>query len=160
VFEANPKVRRAPLLLAATAAIALAGCSTNDEERLPRPPIPTPVSVAIDDQGVRVSPERIAVPGQRPVNINQNANAAIGQARQVEDATTILTVSNQVDRPARLVIEGPVERTEIIPPTGTTSFQVALPTGIYRLSSPRGPETSRLTVGPSRVSSGTSVLTP
>lgn len=160
MFEANPKVRRAPLLLAAATALFLAGCSADDEERLPRPPIPLPVSVAIDDDGVRVSPERVAIPGQVPVNINQNANAGIGQARQVDDATVVFTVSNQTDRPTLLLLEGPTEREERIPPRGTSDFQMALPTGIYRLGSNAGPATDRLTVGPSRVSSGTSVLTP
>jgi hypothetical protein len=160
VFEANPTVRRASLLLAAAAALSLAGCSADDEGRLPRPPIPIPISVAVDEDEVRISPDRVAIPGQRPVNINQNANAAIGQARQVEDATVVFTVSNRLDRPARLFVEGPAERVEPIASGGTADFQMALPTGIYRLSAPGVSGTGRLTVGPSRVSSGTSVLTP
>lgn len=160
VFEANPIVRRAPLLLPLFAVLIFAGCSAEEENRLPRPPVPIPVSVAIDEEGVRLSPERVAIPGQKPVNINQNANAAIGQARQVEDATVVFTVSNQTGAAARLFVEGPVGRGEIIPPGGTADFQMGLPTGIYRLSTPTTPGTGRLTVGPSRVSSGTSVLTP
>jgi hypothetical protein len=160
VFEGNPQVKRVGLLMAVVATSVLVGCSANDEERLPRPPVPIPVSVAIDEDGVRVSPDRIAIPGQVPVNLNQNANAGIGQARQVEDATVIVTVSNQTSAPERLVLEGPVGRTEPIPSGGTTDFQIALPTGIYRLSSNGGSGTDRLSVGPSRVSSGTSVLTP
>lgn len=148
------------MLTAAVAAVALAGCAANDEERLPRPPVPIPVSVAIDEDGVRVAPERVAIPGQVPVNLNQNANAGIGQAPQVEDSTIVFTVSNQTDAPVRLFLEGPVERTEPIPSGGTTDFQAALPTGIYRLASDSGSGTARLTVGRSRVSSGTSVLTP
>lgn len=147
-------------MLTAAAALIFAGCSAEEEDRLPRPPVPIPVSVALDDDGARVSPNRIAIPGQRPVNITQNANAGIGQARQVEDATVVFTVSNQTDGPAPLLIEGPVEREEIVTAGGTADFQMALPTGIYRLSTRSGPGTDRLTVGPSRVSSGTSVLTP
>lgn len=160
MFEVNPTARRVIPLLVAFAAVVAAGCSADEEDRLPRPPVPVPVSVAIDEEGVRISPERIAIPGQRPVNITQNANAAIGQARQVEDATTVFTVSNQIDDSQRLFVEGPVERAERIPAGGTTDFQMALPTGIYRLSVPGYSGTARLTVGPSRVSSGTSVLTP
>ena len=153
-------VRRVPLLLGLSAAIALAGCSADEESRLPRPPVPIPVSVAIDEEGVRLFPEQVAIPGQRPVNLNQNANAGIGQAGQVKDATVVFTVSNQTNTAARLFVEGPVGRGEIVPPGGTTDFQMALPTGIYRVSTPASPGTSRLTVGRSRVSSGTSVLTP
>lgn len=153
-------MRRVPLLIAVAAALFVGACSAEEEARLPRPPVPIPVSVAIDEEGVRLAPERIAVPGQKPVNINQNATAAIGQARQVREATVVFTVSNQTADPTRLFVEGPVERGELIPPAGTTDFQMALPTAIYRLSTPAGPGTARLTVGPSRVSSGTSVLTP
>lgn len=156
----NPTAKRVVPLIAASAVLVLSGCSADEEARMPRPPVPIPVSVALDDEGTRITPERIAIPGQRPVNINQNANAAIGQARQVDDATTVFTVSNQTTSPKRLFIEGPVERVEPVPAGGTADFQMALPTGIYRLSTPDAAGTSRLTVGPSRVSSGTSVLTP
>ena len=148
------------MLMTAGMALASVGCAANDEERMPRPPVPIPVSVVLDREGARVSPERIAIPGQVPININQNANAGIGQARQVEDSTVVFTVSNQSNTPERLILEGPVEKVERIPARGTSDFQVAMPTGIYRLASTGGPGTDRLTVGPSRVSSGTSVLTP
>lgn len=150
----------AALLVAGGGALALAGCEAETRENLPRPPIPTTVSVYVSDGEVLVSPERIAVPGVRPVNITQNANAQLGQAREVADATVDFRIANQVGRPGTLLIEGPAERVARLPGTGTTSFQMALPTGIYRLSSPVAGASTRLSVGPSRVSSGTSVLTP
>lgn len=146
--------------MAGGGALALAGCEAETRENLPRPPIPTTVSVYVSDGEVLVSPERIAVPGVRPVNITQNANAQLGQAREVADATVDFRIANQVGRPGTLLIEGPAERVARLPGTGTTSFQMALPTGIYRLSSPVAGASTRLSVGPSRVSSGTSVLTP
>ena len=150
----------AVLLVAGAGALALTGCAADTRENLPRPPIPTTVSVFVSDGEVRVNPERIAVRGVRPVNITQNANAQMGQAREVADATVDFRIANQVGRPVTLLIEGPAERLARLPGTGTTSFQMALPTGIYRLSSPGAGASTRLSVGPSRVSSGTSVLTP
>lgn len=148
------------LVLLGGLAVALAGCTAETRENLPRPPIPTTVSVFVSDGEVLVTPERIGVPGRRPINVNQNANAQLGQAPQVKDVTVDFRVANQVGRPITLVIEGPAERFARLPGTGTTSFQMALPTGIYRLASPAARDSARLSVGPSRVSSGTSVLTP
>lgn len=146
--------------MASAGALALGGCEAETRENLPRPPIPTTVSVFVSEGEVLVNPERIAVPGVRPVNITQNANAQLGQAREVEDTTVDFRIANQIGRPVALVIEGPAERLARLPGTGTTSFQMALPTGIYRLSAPAAGASTLLSVGPSRVSSGTSVLTP
>ena len=148
------------LLATGAGALALSGCEAEMPENLPRPPIPTTVSVFVSDGEVLVSPERIAVPGARPINITQNANAQLGQAREIEDATVDFRIANQIGRPVSLLIEGPARRLARLPGIGTTSFQMALPTGIYRLSSPAAGASTRLSVGPSRVSSGTSVLTP
>jgi hypothetical protein len=149
-------------LLALVGAVTLgfAGCEAETRENLPRPPIPTTVSVFVAEGEVLVTPRRISVPGARPININQNADAQLGQAPEIEDATVDFRIANQIGRPVALVIEGPAERQVRLPGTGTTSFQMALPTGIYRLASPAARESARLSVGPSRVSSGTSVLTP
>lgn len=160
--ERPDRPRRAALTLALLGglAVALAGCTAKTRENLPRPPIPTTVSVFVSDGEVLVTPERIGVPGRRPININQNANAQLGQAPQVKDVTVDFRVANQVGSPAVLLIEGPARRLARLPGSGTTSFQMALPTGIYRLASPAAGDSARLSVGPSRVSSGTSVLTP
>lgn len=141
-------------------ALTTIGCAAETRENLPRPPIPTTVSVYLSEGGVLVTPKRIGVPGQRPINLNQNENAQIGQAPQVRGATVDFRVANQIGRPVALVIEGPIENLSRVPGTGTTSFQLALPTGIYRLASPAAEQSALLSVGPSRVSSGTSVLTP
>lgn len=147
-------------LILAVLATVTAGCSAEIRENLPRPPIPTTVSVFVSEDGVTVAPERIGVPGKRPINLNQNANAQLGQAPQVRDATVDFRIANQINRPVALLIEGPAERVARLPGTGSTAFQMALPTGIYRLASPATEGTALLSVGPSRVSSGTSVLTP
>jgi hypothetical protein len=140
--------------------LVVGGCSAKTRENFPRPPIPTTVSVYVSENGVRVTPEQIRVPGRRPVNISQNENAQLGQAPRVREATVDFRVANQVGRPVRLLIEGPTERLARLPATGSTSFQMALPTGLYRLGTSGSRNTARLSVGPSRVSSGTSVLTP
>ena len=140
--------------------LGLGGCAAETRENFPRPPVPTTVSVYIGGDGVQVNPERIGVPGQRPVNISQNANAQLGQAPRVRNAIVDFRVANDLDRPVPLVVEGPVERLTRLPATGSTSFKMGLPTGLYRLGTPALAGTARLSVGPSRVSSGTSVLTP
>lgn len=140
--------------------LLIGGCSAKSRENFPRPPIPTTVSVFISEDRVRVTPEQIGVPGRRPVNISQNANAQLGQAPRVRNVTVDFRVANQIGRPVRLLIEGPAERLARLPATGSTSFQMALPTGLYRLGTSGSTNTARLSVGPSRVSSGTSVLTP
>lgn len=163
-FKAFPASGRrwglAGCIAVAGLALTTLGCAAETRENLPRPPVPTTVSVYLSEGAVLVTPERIGVPGQRPINLNQNENAQIGQAPQVREATVDFRIANQVGRPVALVIEGPVEKLSRIPGTGTTSFQLALPTGIYRLASPAAEQSALLSVGPSRVSSGTSVLTP
>jgi len=148
------------LAVLAVLALVVAGCSAKTRENLPRPPIPTTVSVYLTEDGVRVTPERIGVPGKRPVNISQNANAELGQAPRIREVTVDFRVASQIARPVVLVIEGPAERLIRVPATGSTSFQMALPTGLYRVGSPASEDAARLSVGPSRVSSSTSVLTP
>lgn len=158
VWSAGRKIAIALTLPAV--AVGVVACEAKAPENLPRPPIPTTVSIAVSENGVAVDPEVIRIPGKRPININQNENARLGQAPRIREATVDFRISNQLGSVSTLSIEGPAERRVEVPGTATNSFQMALPTGIYRLSATGSDTSALLSVGPSRVSSGTSVLTP
>ncbi len=118
------------------------------------------LSVSIADDTIEVSPEALGVPGRVPVNISQNRDATFSQADPKAPLVAQVAISNLTKRNTEMIIEGPVERTRSLTGTGSGSFQVALPTGIYRVSSPASSATARFAVGPSRVSASGDLLTP
>jgi hypothetical protein len=142
-----------------TAAI-LAGCTAESHENDPRPPVVPVVSVSVSAEKIEVAPRGIGLPGQLPVNLNQNRNAPISQANPDDPAVVDLRISNMVRSAAPLVLEGPVDQTYPMSPSSPASFTAGLKTGIYRLSSPASTGTALLVVGPSRISSAGDVLTP
>lgn len=155
-------VRRkiASLALLAGAAVVVASCEAKSHENDPRPPVPTTLSISVMSSEITVTPEEVGRVGRRPVNITQNRTAQVTQANPRRGAVVDVRVSSLTGEPSRLFLEGPVEEERPIPANGTTAFQIELPTGIYRLSSPASDDTARFSVGPSRVSSATDVLTP
>ncbi|MBK5233781.1 MAG: hypothetical protein JJE13_12480 [Thermoleophilia bacterium] len=142
------------------AGVVLSACGSETHENNPRPPVPPVVSISISDDTIEVSPLAVGVPGKRPVNINQNQLATEGQANPKAPAVVAVAISNLTNRNTELILEGPVERSEPLTATGSGSFQAALPTGIYRFSSPASSGTARFAVGPSRVSASGDLLTP
>lgn len=118
------------------------------------------VSVSVSEEGIEVAPRGIGLPGQIPVNLNQNRNAPISQANPEDPAVIDFRISNIVDRAAPLILEGPVDKIFPMAPSSPASFTAGLRTGIYRLSSPVSSGTTLLVIGPSRVSSAGDVLTP
>lgn len=118
------------------------------------------LSISVADDEILVSPEIVGKPGEIPVNINQNQDSPINQADPDAPAVVSVAVSNLTNRDTRLVLEGPVDYSEELTARGSADFQQALPTGIYRLSSPASTATKRFAVGPSRVSSSGDLLTP
>jgi hypothetical protein len=141
-------------------AFVLAGCTAESHENDPRPPVVPVVSVSVSADAIDVAPRGIGLPGQLPVNLNQNRNAPISQAERADPAVVDFRISNQVRRAAPLVLEGPVDRIYPMTPSSPASFTAGLKTGIYRLSSPASTGTALLVVGPSRISSAGDVLTP
>jgi hypothetical protein len=140
--------------------MVIAGCTAESHENNPRPPVIPVVSVSVDASSIEVAPRGIGLPGQLPVNLNQNRNAPIGQANRAAPAVIDFRVSNIVRRAAPLVLEGPTDRVFMMAPASPGSFTAGLENGIYRLSSPASTGTARLIIGPSRVSSAGDVLTP
>jgi hypothetical protein len=127
---------------------------------VPRPPVPQVLSISIADDEILVSPEIISLPGRKPVNISQNKNAPMNQADQDAPAVVEVAISNLTSRNTRMILEGPVDTAQIMTPNGSGSFRKALPTGIYRVSSPASSGTTRFAVGRSRVSSNGDLPTP
>lgn len=123
--------------LAVLAALGIAACGADDFKNDPRPAAPIQLSALIAGDGVRVAP----------------AEAGAGVAT--------ITISNQTPDPARLVIEGPTDRSsnEIVP-HGTGALKVTLKEGDYTVSDGEGGRESKLTVGPDRNSSQNDLLLP
>lgn len=145
------------------AGAALAGCGAESHENKPRPPIPTVVSVAVGEDSIDAAPAAgsdVGEPGVRQPYVNQNRTAPQNQADRGAPAAVTVAIANLTDQATVLRMQGPVERRIPLTPGGSGSFGIALPTGIYLFSSPASSGTARLTVGPSRVSSGGDVLIP
>ncbi len=125
--------------LAATTALSLSACGSDDFENEPRPPIPIELTAAIDDRRVSVSPSELGA------------------------GTVVITISNQTADPTSLVLEGPTdaESGEIVP-GGTGSIKTTLEEGEYEAAA--GVESdikaTSVTVGPERESSKDDLLQP
>ena len=148
------------LSVALLSAFVLAGCTAKSHENDPRPPVIPVVSVSVSADAIEVAPRGIGLPGQLPVNLNQNQNSPINQANRADPAVVDFRISNIVRRAAPLVLEGPVDKIFPMTASAPASFTAGLKTGIYRLSSPASADTALLIVGPSRISSAGDVLTP
>jgi hypothetical protein len=142
------------------AAIALSACGNSSHPNEPRPPVPTTLTVTINPSEVHISPERLGFPGEQQQNISQNDNAAPVKANPKAPFAVRGAIANLTRVNTRLILEGPVDKTIPITASGSANFTAALPTGIYRLSSPVSLGTTLLTVGRTRNSSATDVLTP
>lgn len=122
------------------AAAVIAGCGEEDFKNDPRPPAPIEIGARIGDDGVTISP-------------NSSNDIGAGQAT--------ITISNQTDDPARLVLEGPNDAasTEIVP-NGTDALTVELEEGEYLISNDGEGRETRLEVGSERPSSQNVLLLP
>lgn len=150
--------------VASLAACALlAGCGATTHENSARPPIPTVVSISVGKDSVEATAaagQGVGEPGARQPYLNQNRNAPQNQADRQAPAVVNFAIANQTNRATTLYMQGPVKRRVSLTPSGSGSFTIALPTGIYLFSSPASRGTARLNVGRSRVSSGGDVLLP
>lgn len=142
------------------AGVLLSACGAETHPNNQRPPVPPVVSVSIGEDAIEVSPKAVGVPGESPVNINQNQGAPENQADPDTPLIVQVAISNLVPRNTRLILAGPAKATEVLTASGSGGFKKALPTGIYRFSSPASAGTARLLVGPSRVSASGDLLTP
>lgn len=118
------------------------------------------MSVSVSRDSIEVSPEVVGIPGKAPANISQNADAPLNQSDPEAPAVVQFAISNETRLDTELILEGPVNAVAPLTPTSSGAFTRGLPVGIYRLSSPASFGTTRLAVGPSRVSSNSDLLTP
>jgi len=119
------------------------------------------ISVAEDAIDATTAAGRgVGEPGARQPYLNQNRNAPQNQADRKAPAVVNFAIANQTNRATILHMQGPVDRRVTLTPSGSASFNMSLPTGIYLLSSPASTGTTRLEVGRSRVSSGGDLLLP
>jgi len=130
--------RRAPPALAAIAALAVAGCGSQDFANEPRPPIPLEVTAKVDNTGVLVSPNKFGA------------------------GLTIFTVTNLSDSPVRFGISGGSTdaTTDDIDPGAVTSLKVALDQGNYHATAGDDLKAYPVKVGPERGSAQNKLLLP
>ena len=141
------------------------GCGSSTHENEPWPPVPTVVSVSVGADEIEAAPAEgtgVGEPGARQPYLNQNANAPQNQADREAGAVVNFAIANLTDKATILTMEGTsgISRKVPLTPGGSGSFNMELPTGIYRFTSPASSGTARLTVGHSRVSSGGDLLLP
>lgn len=144
-------------------ALLAAGCGAQERVNEPRQPAPTRVSVTIAEDAITVQPRRIAVGPEPTQRIPQNQHAAQPQVRSKAPLTVVMVAANLTEFDSRLEVHGPKDATSgPLVANGSGTFEVDLPTGVYRLTAADIPaaKPARLAVGPYRVSSENDVLLP
>ena len=128
-------------LVALVGAFALASCGEDDFENDPRPPAPIELTARIADDVVNVSPS---------------------SASQVGAGLANITISNQSQDAAVLLLDGPTdEQSEEIVAGGTGSMKIALAEGDYTVSAQDSTaKQAKLEVGPDRPTSQNDLLLP
>ena len=127
--------------VALVAVFALASCGEEDFENDPRPAAPIELTARIADDVVNISPNH---------------------ASQVGAGLATITISNQSQDPAVLVLEGPTddESNEIVA-GGTGDMKINLEEGDYTVSAQdSSAREAKLEVGPERATSQNDLLLP
>jgi hypothetical protein len=148
----------------AALAFAAAGCGAQEHQNDPRPQSPTRVSVSVTENGITVTPARIAVGPEPTQEIPQNAHAEQSPVQSKEPLDVVFVAANLTDRPSRLEVRGTKTEasSERLIANGAVTLQAALPTGLYRISAKGipGAKPAILGVGPYRSSSENDLLLP
>ncbi|HYP55210.1 MAG TPA: hypothetical protein VEQ41_02760 [Solirubrobacterales bacterium] len=163
-FGEIPPMRRTLGGLMAVAALALAGCGTEEHANEPRPQPPTRVSVTVGADEVTVEPGRIAIGPEPSQQIPQNVGAEQPPVSGDAPLDVVLVAANLTDVDSRLEVRGPRAEATSGPlfANGTIDMETTLPTGVYTISAADIPaaKPARLVVGPFRSSSENDVLLP
>ena len=132
------RVRSLAAVAVAVSALVLTACGEDDFENNPRPAAPISLSARIGDSGVSLGPEEVGA------------------------GLATITISNQTDDPATLVLEGPTdESSDEVVAGGTGSMKIELKEGEYQVSNgSTGTGVTDLKVGPERESSQNELLLP
>lgn len=150
--------------LIVVAALAFAGCGTEEHANEPRPQPPTRVSVTISEDEVTVEPGRIAIGPEPSQQIPQNVDAEQPPVAGDAPLDVVLVAANLTDVESQLELRGPKAEASSGPliANGTVDLQTKLPTGVYMVSAADIPaaKPAKLVVGPYRSSSENDVLLP
>jgi hypothetical protein len=150
--------------LMAVAALAVAGCGTEEHANEPRPQPPTRVSVTVSEDEVTVEPERIGIGPEPSQQIPQNVGAEQPAVRGDAPLDVVLVAANLTDVDSQLEVRGAKAEATSRPliANGTINLEARLPTGVYMVSAADIPaaKPARLVVGPYRSSSQNDVLLP
>jgi hypothetical protein len=145
------------------AALLAIGCGASSHPNEPRPQSPTRISVTISDNGVIVTPRKVAFGPERSQQIPQNQDHPQPPRKTDEPLNVVFVIANQSENKARLHLGGPRDTTSgPLYPNSPGTMQTALPTGTYTVSASGVPGApgARLAVGPLRTSSENDVLLP
>ncbi|HEX5763385.1 MAG TPA: hypothetical protein VFY04_09725 [Solirubrobacterales bacterium] len=150
--------------LIAVAALAFAGCGTEEHANEPRPQPPTRVSVTISDDEVTVEPGRIAIGPEPSQQIPQNVDVEQPTVDSDVPLDVVLVAANLTDVDSQLEVRGPKGEASSGPliANGTVDLKTNLPTGVYMVSAADVPaaKPAKLVVGPYRSSSENDLLLP
>lgn len=144
-------------------ALAAIGCGAQEHANEPRPSPPVRVSVAVNPDSITVTPSRIGIGPEKTKIIPQNKDQPQPDIGGDAPLNVVFVTANLTPDDSRLHISGPNSATsDLLVANGNNSFQVGLPTGIYRISAEGipGAEPARLAVGAFRASSQNDVLLP
>lgn len=148
----------------AVAALAVAGCGTEEHANEARPQPPTRVSVAISEGEVTVEPGRLAVGPEPSQQIPQNVDAEQPSVRSDAPLDVVFVAANLTDVASTLEVRGRKGEATSGPlvANGTISMETKLPTGVYTVTAADIPaaKAAKLVVGPYRSSSENDVLLP
>jgi hypothetical protein len=150
---------------ACVAALALTGlgCGAEELPNDPRPSAPTRVSVTVSDDAVTVTPSRIGVGPEKDKLIQQNREQPQPPIHTKAPLNIVFISANLTATDSKLEIRGPKEATSgLLVANGNSSYQAALPTGVYKVSAADIPSAKPATlfVGSYRASSQNDVLLP
>jgi len=119
--------------------------------------------VTVSDNGVTVTPVRVAFGPERNQQIPQNQNHKQPPIDTKAPLNVVLVAANQTSTDSHLVIHGPRDASSgPLYANGPGSFQTELPAGTYTIAAADIPGASpgRLVVGKYRASSENDVLLP
>ena len=164
---------------AVAAALLAAGCGPSSHANDPRPPTPAEITVNIAPTQVQVQPSTAGVTNKTTANLSQNhghpADTPAGApgetvkqppANPKADLVVHFTISNATSTNTALEIRGADLPSAKVSPEivaqGNATYQVALPTGRYRIDAADIPRArpSPFIVGPERTSSQQDLLLP
>jgi hypothetical protein len=148
------------------AALLGAGCGPSSHPNDPRPPAPAEITVNIAPTQMQVQPPTAGVTNRTTANLSQNQGVKQPAANPKADVVVHFTISNATSTNTALEIRGPNLGAPKISPeivaNGNATYQVALPTGRYRIDAADIPRAvpAPFIVGPERTSSQQDLLLP